>query len=219
MSIRPSEIEALEARLRRPDAGENGYREGVDALSRLEALRRLRELAERDEIAVDLRRGGVNTHIHTSKSFSFFASPSEAAWMAYVAGVRVLGINDHYTIAGHEEFSEACRILSILPAFSMEAVAMWEEAEREGKTVNDPGNPGRTYLTAKGVTRSFKPSSPGERDLRRMNEALLGRNREITARIARRIEHRLGIRESITFDDVLALTPHGQPTERHVAEA
>ena len=40
----------------------------------------------------------------------------------------ILGINDHYTIAGHEEFGKACRILSIRPTFSMEAIATWDAA-------------------------------------------------------------------------------------------
>ena len=39
-------------------------------------------------------------------------------------GLAVLGINDHYTVAGHEEFRQACRIAGIGAAFSMEAVGM-----------------------------------------------------------------------------------------------
>jgi hypothetical protein len=214
-----SERQELESRLARPDAGENGYAEGSEEMSRLEALRRLRELAERGDIQVAGRRGGINTHVHTAKSFSLFASPAAAAWQAYLAGIAVFGINDHYTLAGHREFGEACRILDIRPAFSMEAVAMWEEAERQGRTVNDPDNPGRTYLTAKGITRDFPPGCRGERDLARMNAALLERNREITARLAALCEERLGVSDAITFDDVLRLTPHGQPTERHVSQA
>lgn len=213
------ERETLEARLRRPDRGENGYREGGEDLTRLDALRRLRELVDAGNIAVDLRSGGVNTHVHTAKSFSFFASPSEAAWLGYVAGLRMLGINDHYTTAGHQEFGEACRILGLLAGFSMEAVAMWEAAEAAGATVNDPSNPGRTYLTAKGVTRAFPDGCGGRKDLDRMNAALFERNREITDRIADLVATRLDRAGSIRFDDVLALTPHDQPTERHVAEA
>ncbi len=199
--------------------GENGYDVGSETMSRLEALEGLRALTASRKIAVDLRGGGINTHIHTSKSFSFFCSPSEAVWMAHVAGITVLGINDHYTVSGHEEFREACRILRILPTFSMEAVARWEDAERTGKTVNDPSNPGRTYLTAKGVTRDFALLSQGARDLAQMNKALIARNREITERIAALIEARLGVQGGVGFAVVLRLTPHDQPTERHVAKA
>ena len=209
----------LESRLLRPDVGENGHVDGAETRSRLGALRRLGEMMESGDIVVVGEPGGINTHVHTAKSFSYFASPSDAAWQAKLAGVRVFGINDHYTIDGHAEFSAACEILDIEPLFSMEAVATWEDAASAGATVNDPNNPGRTYLTAKGVTRSFPAGCAGERDLARMNRALLERNRAMTAKLASLIESRLGLAPTITFDGVLALTPHDRPTERHVAQA
>ena len=209
-------IRELESRLKRPDKGENGYVEGAEARSRLDSLSRLREFAEEGKIQRRGRPGGINTHIHTSKSFAFFDSPSEAVWLAYLERLAILGINDHYTLAGHEEFARACRVLGIRPIFSMEAIAMWEEAEREKKTVNDPANPGRTYLTAKGVTRSFPPGSKGEADLSQMNAALLERNKEITSKLLKIIAERLGVKKGISWADVIALTPHGQPTERHI---
>jgi hypothetical protein len=209
-------IRELESRLKRPDKGENGFVEGAEARSRLEALSRLREFAEEGKVQRRGRPGGINTHIHTSKSFAFFESPSEAVWFGYLERLSILGINDHYTLAGHEEFGKACRVLGIRPIFSMEAIAMWVEAEREKKTVNDPTNPGRTYLTAKGVTRGFPPGSKGEADLRRMNAALLERNQEITSKLSKILPARLGVKKSISWADVIALTPHGQPTERHI---
>jgi hypothetical protein len=212
-------IRELEARLRRPEKGENGYREGVEARSRLETLRRLRELAEEGRIQRSGRRGGVNTHVHTAKSFGYFESPSDAVWQAYLSRLSVFGINDHYTLAGHEEFGKACRITGIRPTFSMEAIAMWEEAEREGLTVNDPANPGRTYISAKGTTRDFPPGCSGAANLERMNATLLERNREITRRLSGIVRERLGVEDAVTWPDVLSLTPHGQPTERHIALA
>ena len=75
--------------------------------SRLDALRHLcARLGERS-------RRGTNCHIHTSESFSVFRSPSEAVWQAAREGLAVLGINDHYTVAGHEEFRQACKIAGI----------------------------------------------------------------------------------------------------------
>jgi hypothetical protein len=56
-------------------------------------------------------RKGTNTHVHTNHSFSAFRSPSEAAWCAAKAGVEVFGINDHFTVAGHDEFRRACGVL------------------------------------------------------------------------------------------------------------
>ena len=98
-------------------------------------------------------RRGTNGHIHTSESFSVFRSPTEAVWQAAREGLAVLGINDHYTVAGHEEFRRACEIAGIAAAFSLEAVAMDRDAAEAGLKLNDPDNPGRIYLCGKGVTR------------------------------------------------------------------
>jgi hypothetical protein len=211
--------EDLEARLQRPEAGENGHRDGAEELSRIEALAGLKALADRGEVPPPPRRGGVNTHVHTAKSFSAFASPAEAAWQAFREGLSVLGINDHYTLRGHDEFRAACEVLGIRAVFSMESVAVWEKAEQRGETVNDPDNPGRTYLSAKAVTRALGPRTQGRRDLETMNRALFARHRAMTEKLSALIAERLGVAGALRFEDVLALTPHGQPTERHVADA
>ena len=212
-------IRELEARLRRPDRGENGYREGTEARTRVEVLARLKEFSEEGKIPREGKPGGINTHVHTGKSFGFFDSPAEAVWHAWLSRVTIFGINDHYTLAGHDEFGKACRAVGIRPTFSMEAIAMWPEAEKKGHMVNDPSNPGRTYITAKGTTRAFPPACGGAADLRRMNAALLERNREITKKVASVLSRRLHVKDAVSWSEVLALTPHGQPTERHISLA
>ena len=49
-------------------------------------------------------------------------------WQAAREGLAVLGINDHYTVAGHEEFRRACEVAGIAAGFSLEAVAMDRDA-------------------------------------------------------------------------------------------
>ena len=75
-----------------------------------------------------VRNGHINLHVHTNESFSFFQNPTEAVWHAYVEGVEYFGINDHYTINGHEEFRYACRIASLKSTYSVETIAMDEES-------------------------------------------------------------------------------------------
>ncbi|MGO9642732.1 MAG: PHP domain-containing protein [Candidatus Acidiferrales bacterium] len=161
---------------------------------------------------------GTNCHIHTNESFSVFRSPTEAVWQAAREGVAALGINDHYTLAGHEEFREACRIAGIAAIFSMEAVAMDREAEAAGLLLNDPDNPGRVYLCGKGITRIPPDSSVAAQNLARMRAALERRTREMTGKVAQLFRDRLDA-EGPTWDDVLRLTPRGNATERHVAWA
>jgi hypothetical protein len=163
-------------------------------------------------------RQGTNCHIHTNESFSAFGSPSEAVWRAACEGVAVLGINDHYTTSGHEEFRRACAIAGIEALFSMEAVAMDRAAAAEGLLLNDPDNPGRVYLCGKGIARIPAESSAAARNLARMRAALERRNREMTGKAGNLFRERLGA-DGPLWDDVLALTPRGNATERHVSRA
>ena len=180
--------------------------------SRLGALRGLcAGLGER-------QRQGTNCHIHTNESFSVFRSPAEAVWQAAREGLAVLGINDHYTVAGHDEFRRACEIAGIAAAFSFEAVAMDRAAAASRLLLNDPDNPGRVYLCGKGVTRIPPDSSAAAQGLARMRAALERRNREMTARAAQHFRERLNA-EGPTWEAVRALTPQGNATERHVAWA
>ncbi len=180
--------------------------------SRLAALRSLCEAAP------PRPRRGTNLHIHTNESFSVFRSPAEAVWQAAREGVAVFGINDHYTTAGHDEFRRACAIAHIPATFSMEAVAMDRAAEARGELTNDPGNPGRTYLCAKGITRIPAVGSPAMKGLATMRAALERRNREMTANLGTLFRKRMGA-EGPTWDDVVGLTPRGNTTERHVSKA
>jgi len=186
------------------------YQGGLD-----ERLRALNELCA--QLGPRTKRG-TNCHIHTNESFSVFRSPTEAVWQAAREGLAVLGINDHYTIAGHAEFRAACEIAGIAPTFSFEAVAMDREAETAGLLLNDPDNPGRVYLCGKGVTRVPPDSSAETQNLKRMRAALERRNREITAKVGALFEERMHA-VGPTWESVQSLTPRGNATERHVAWA
>ncbi|MGA2769214.1 MAG: hypothetical protein ABSG26_00215 [Bryobacteraceae bacterium] len=180
--------------------------------SRLNALRQLcAQLGERS-------RRGTNCHIHTNESFSVFRSPAEAVWQAAREGLAVLGINDHYTVAGHDEFRQACKIAGIEATFSMEAVGMDRAAEATKLLLNDPDNPGRVYLCAKGITRIPPASSIAARSLARIRAALELRNREMTVKVGQLFRERLDA-EGPSWEDVRALTPRGNTTERHVGRA
>lgn len=217
--ISASALRELEAELRRPTADETCYIPPGDA-DRLGALRQLS-----GAVPPPAERGGVNLHIHTGKSFSLFFSPAEACWRARNEGVEFFGINDHYTVAGHAEFREACAILGLKAGFSMEAIAMDEVSRDAGCLLNDPDNPGRTYFTAKGVTRTLDPDGPHAAALAGVNKALAERHRTMVRAASAWLEGATaraeGVEkvEGIRWKDVLGRTPHGNVTERHVAGA
>jgi len=198
--------------------GELNYNGKEKRMSRLEALRELKRLEDAGMISPPRTKCGVNLHIHTSESFSVFASPAEAAWRGYTAGLEVMGINDLYTIDGHREFGKACEILGLRAAFNMEVMAVSREAKEKGERCNDPRNPGRTYLCGKGVVRDLKPSSRSEKLLRNVRTAFSKRCREMSDKVddlLRKLDPSL----HMSFEDVLRFTPRGNVTERHVAQA
>ena len=60
----------------------------------------------------------INLHVHTNESFSYFSSPSEAVWQAFLEDVYYFGINDHYSVDGHGEFGAACRLAGLQDFYS-----------------------------------------------------------------------------------------------------
>lgn len=93
----------------------------------------------------------VNAHLHTPYSFSAFNSVSQALDMAAEEGVKVVGINDFYSLDGYKEWSEECGRRHLFPLFNIEFISLNVEDQAAGVRVNDPNNPGRTYLSGKGL--------------------------------------------------------------------
>lgn len=159
---------------------------------------------------------GTNTHVHTNYSFSAFASPAEAAALAWQAGVEIFGINDHYTVDGHGEFREACAALDLPATFSIESVAMDRDAAAAGTLLNDPGNPGRTYLCGKGVTTPDDAEATAT--LAALREHQRVRNQAMTKRVATHFQATIDD-VGPTWNDIDGQTPCGNTTERHIARA
>jgi hypothetical protein len=214
----PENAKVLVELLGKPEKGELNYDKQDRRVTRLEAIRELKNLEAHGIIPPPKKVKGVNVHVHTSESFSVFRSPSEAAWAGYRAGLEVFGINDHYTIDGHREFGEACRILDLKAGLSVEVMAMHEKARENGERTNDPLNPGRTYLCGKGVVHDLEPGSSSEELLKTMRNAFRKRCEEMTEKVNAFLES-ANSSLGLSFDDVLRLTPRGNVTERHIAQA
>ena len=97
----------------------------------------------------------VNGHFHTPFSFSAFTEIEEPFRMAEAEGVEVLGINDFYTTDGYAEFAELATKYKIFPLFNIEFMALQKDLQEANVRVNDPANPGRTYMSGKGLCFPF----------------------------------------------------------------
>ena len=97
----------------------------------------------------------VNAHLHTPYSFSAFRDIPQALDMGVAEGVKVMGINDFYSTDGYTEWATEAAARGIFPLFNIEYISLNKADQLAGLKVNDPGNPGRTYLSGKGL--SFPP--------------------------------------------------------------
>jgi hypothetical protein len=93
----------------------------------------------------------VNGHIHTPYSFSAFSGVNPIFEMAVEEDIKILGINDFYTTGGFLEFHDNAVENWVFPLFNIEFIALDRDLQKKGVRVNDPNNPGRTYLSGKGL--------------------------------------------------------------------
>ena len=160
----------------------------------------------------------VNAHLHTPWSFSAFRDISQALDMAAQQGVKVVGINDFYTTEGYAEWVEGCRQRRLYPLLGIEMIAL-SAAERDaGVRVNDPNNPGRTYISGKGLNY---PVTLGGAQARMLASVRAETQKQVSLMCSRLNEHlcKVGAGFSLDFLRIEKELSLGQVRERHLARA
>lgn len=160
----------------------------------------------------------VNAHLHTPYSFSAFKNIDDALDRAVAEGVKVVGVNDFYTTAAYSDWAEGCKKRGLYPLFGIEFISLNEEDQKAGLRVNDPGNPGRTYLSGKGLSYPFKLAEPYSSQLADVRkeandqvEAMCGKLNELLQ------EKNIDI--SLDFNWIKNDLSKGSIRERHLAKA
>jgi len=125
-----------------------------------QALNALKNLATPMEIRTLAEQGygpaqppPVNTHIHLPPNFSAFDTVGQAIELASQQEIGVLGVSNYYDYHVYAEFVERAFEQHIFPLFGLEIISMQRDLRDSGVKVNDPGNPGKTYICGKGITR------------------------------------------------------------------
>jgi hypothetical protein len=115
----------------------------------------------------------VNAHIHLPPNFSAFDSVEQAVALATDERIGVLGVSNYYDYGVYGQFVELARHRGIFPLFGLEIISMQAELRDAGVKVNDPGNPGKTYLCGKGITRfdAMTPEAVRLLDVIRRNDS------------------------------------------------
>lgn len=160
----------------------------------------------------------VNGHFHTPFSFSAFTEIEQAFTMAKVEGVQVLGVNDFYTTDGYPEFAELAAKYKIFPLFNIEFMALQRDLQEQGIRVNDPANPGRTYMSGKGLSYPFTIGADALALLQQVQHESNVQTAEMVNKLnAFLIELNAGV--SFTFDELKAKYAKNMLRERHIAKA
>ena len=160
----------------------------------------------------------VNAHLHTPYSFSAFRDIDEALDMAVEEGVKVVGINDFYTTKGYDEWADGCSKRGLVPLFGIEFISLNEADQKAGLRVNDPANPGRTYLSGKGLTHPFHLEKPYALQ---MAAVQLESNRQVE-RMYEKLNELLQKKQMgflLNLDQIKQELTRGSLRERHLARA
>ncbi len=158
----------------------------------------------------------VNGHFHTPYSFSAFRDMKQVFEMAKEEQVRILGINDFYTMAGYEEFHDLAADYKLFPMFNIEFMGLLKDEQKNGIRVNDPTNPGRTYLSGKGLDFPVNLEGNSLKKLENVRMESLNQTRKMVELASKQLQAAdPGL--SLDYDDILEHYTRGMVRERHIA--
>ena len=116
----------------------------------------------------------VNGHIHTPFSFSSFQNIEQIFELATKENIKVLGINDFYAADGFINFYKNSLRRKIFPLFNIELIGLLKDAQLKNIRINDPNNPGRIYISGKGLKYPFSLDAENKKILQQaINESQL----------------------------------------------
>jgi len=160
----------------------------------------------------------VNGHLHTPYSFSAFNSIEQAFEMAKEEKVKVLGINDFFTADGYFEWAQYCQLNKVFPLFNIEFIGLSKIDQQSGVRINDPNNPGRIYISGKGMSFPFKLNDQFAALLSKVKENSNIQSEAMCSALNRLLA-KVGVDIIISYTDVFEKYTKGMVRERHLAKA
>jgi hypothetical protein len=122
----------------------------ADLQKRQDALIILKHLMDTGDIPAPYETKDTNNHVHTWYSFSPY-SPTMAVWMAKMSGLCTVGIVDHDSVGGANEFVRAGQIMQIAVTVGAEVRASFAGTPMEGKRINSPDELSVGYIAIHGI--------------------------------------------------------------------
>lgn len=160
----------------------------------------------------------VNNHLHTPFSFSAFSDIPEALDQSIEEGVKVVGVNDFFSFDAYSEWCKGAFDRNLFPLFNVEFIGLNETYQKEGLKVNDPGNPGRTYFSGKGLAYPLVLSKETLNKVSSLVDNANGYVQKMTEKVNEVIEQKqFGFQ--LSYNAIEKDLANGQVRERHLARA
>ena len=125
-------------------------------------------------IAGDVGIQTANTHVHLPPNFSAFDDVASVVARARAEGVVAVGSSNYFDFRVYRPFADLAAQAGIAALHGTEIITVQEDLQADGTLVNDPGNPGRTYMCGKALA-GFETPGPVAQSLmqtiRRTSEA------------------------------------------------
>ena len=160
----------------------------------------------------------INAHLHTPFSFSAFDTIEQAFKMAKEENVKVVGINDFFTMNGYAEWAKFATIYKVFPLFNIEFVGLSDEEQVNGVRINDPNNPGRIYLSGKGLTFPVRLPEPYSSQLATVKHNANLQVEEMCDALNAHLK-RVGLDFRFSYAGIEKKYTKGLVRERHLAKA
>ena len=116
----------------------------------LESIKAVSRMIETGLIKKTAPLNYVNNHIHTFYSFSPY-SPAKAIWTAYNSGLQTVGMMDHDSVSGAEEFIEAGKIIGMATTTGVECRVDFSNTEFKNMRINNPDQDSNAYIAIHGI--------------------------------------------------------------------
>ncbi|MGN1100094.1 MAG: PHP domain-containing protein [Christensenellales bacterium] len=165
-------------------------------------------------VPVPVGTDSLNLHVHTKYSFSPY-SPTHAVFSAYESGLDMVGIVDHDSFAGVDEFIEAGRIAGIKTSLGFELRVDYSQTPFEGRIINNPDQKSVAYMLFHGV-----PYAAHDK-LKALSKRIIGKRMVRNTKMCENISYLLK-GSGTDFDFERDVLPHswyldgGTVTERHI---
>ncbi|MGZ6273644.1 MAG: hypothetical protein ACXWM8_05085, partial [Candidatus Limnocylindrales bacterium] len=168
----------------------------------------------------------VNTHVHLPPNFSAFDHVAAVVERARDEGVVAIGTANYFDFRVYRQFAELSAEAGIAALHGTEIITLQEDLQGRGVLVNDPANPGRTYMCGKAIASFDTPGTVAASLMTTIRRTSEERMAEMATRLGECARH-AGLAEVPILEEVFSdvAARNGVPIEwvslqeRHLARA